>query len=114
MLLVAVCGGHVDVDGDGAHEGGVATAALDELGDGSELVARGGGGEEAGVEEEPEEGGLARAAASDHEGIARGVGVGHPGCIWARAAGAAEVGRLVEVGVVGGGVVVGDKLDQQG
>ena len=28
LLLVAVCGGHVDVDGDGAHEGGVALQVL--------------------------------------------------------------------------------------
>ena len=72
---------------------GMATAALDKLGDGRELVARDGGGEVAGVEEEAEKGGLAWAAASDHECVSGGVLGWHP--VWAgRAAGAAGVGEL--------------------
>lgn len=60
----------VDVDRRGANVGCMGAAPLDELCDGSELVLCSCGGYVAGVEEETEEGRLAGALASDHEGVA--------------------------------------------
>lgn len=105
----------VDVDGRGTDVRCVATAALDELCDGSELVLCGCRGDVAGVEEETEEGGLSGALASDHESVSPDV-LGESLLIMGREArsGAQAVG-----GIVGGGgdsrdelaVVVGDDAD---
>ena len=73
LLDTVVAGdGLVDVDGHGPDVGGEASTALDEAGDGGELLVGGGGGDGGGVEEETEEGGLAGAPASDHESVAGG------------------------------------------
>lgn len=67
---------HLNVDGGRADVGRVAATALNELGEGGELVLGDIGGDVAGIEEEAEETGLAAATASDEEGKL------WPGAIW--------------------------------
>lgn len=99
----------VDVDRRGANVGCMAATSLYELCDGSELVLCGCGGYVAGVEEETEEGCLAGAPSSDHEGVASG-----PWVVERRPGGAQTIGVIVggqdeggrgsdEVGAVGVG-----------
>lgn len=107
MQRVIVADGQVDIDGDGANVRGEAAAALDELCDVLELFVCGRGGNERGVEEETEEGGLACAPACDHERVA-----GHGLCVvggrWTEPL---EGVLVVEVAVVGVGVAAGDELN---
>lgn len=56
----------------------MSAAALDELGDGSELILCGCRGDVAGVEQETEEGGLSGTLPGDHERVPS-VGRGHSG-----------------------------------
>ncbi len=57
----------VHVEGDSADVRGVAGTSLDELGDGRELVLRGGRGDVTGVQEEAEEGSFSCCLSSDHK-----------------------------------------------
>ena len=59
----------VNVEGEGADVRGVASTSLDELGDGCELVLRGGGRNVAGIQEEAEEGRFSCCLSGDHKGV---------------------------------------------
>ena len=69
LLAVRVVLCQLNIDGYGSEMGGVSGRGVDELCDGGELVLRYGGGKDASVEEETEEGGLAGPPASDHESV---------------------------------------------
>lgn len=112
---VRVGGGQLDVDGRGPDVGGEAGTTLDELCDGGELFLGGGGGNERGVEEEAEEGGLAGASASDHEGVCGAVA----GCVGVEPVGGGGGGPWCgghgeEVAVLTGLVAVVDLLTTRG
>lgn len=59
----------VNVERDGADVRGAASTSLNELGDGCELVLRGGGRNVAGIQEEAEEGRFSRRLSGDHKGV---------------------------------------------